>query len=145
MSARNMNCCAIKEFYNLSQYPLTPEGRQAFLDATFRELIDKGHYEEHYDWTTDIARRGKWVPTVYHTPAFIIFSQAGSGEDVAAAGAYGDYFHEWVKEQELGTVVVTEPALNENSKNLVKVFLWTVDQPKFLALLKTYYKENKDE
>lgn len=129
----HMNCCGIRELYCLSEMKLTPKGAEKYLRDVKAYLTEPGHYEEIYNYDTGTYENGDYYEEVVHTPAFFVFSQAGDESSVEAAGAYGDYFKKFIESQGLGTVQETEPALNENSGNLVKVFLWTVNQDAYKA------------
>ena len=129
----HMQCCAVRELSELSEMELTSEGSVDYLKEIKSQLTDEGHYEEHYNWHTGHTEQGEWNDEVFHCPAFFIFSQAGTPTNINGSGAYGDYFRDFIIEEKLGTVLETSPAFNENSKNLVKVYLWTVDQDAFKA------------
>lgn len=126
-----MECCGIRELDKLSEMDLTQKGATAAMKEIKEQLTDEGHYDEHFDWSTGNTTRGDWIDEIFHCPAFFVFSQAGTPTDINGRGAYGDYFTAFIVEKGLGTVVESEPALNENSANLVKVFLWTVNQDAF--------------
>lgn len=129
----DMVCCGIRELDQLSQLELTPAGARATIREIKSQLTTKGHYEERYDWDAGRMITGPWIEESFKCPAFFVYSQAGTPTDITGRGAYGDYFTSFVIEQGLGTVQESEPALNENSSNLLKVFLWTVNQEAFKA------------
>lgn len=121
-----MQCCGIRELDQLSEMTLTRKGAIEQMAGIIDGLTTGG--EPGYDWTT-----GTYVthPEKRRTPAFFIFSQAGTATKATDGAAYGDYFRDFIHEEGLGTVVATNPALNENSGNLVTVYTWTVDQDAF--------------
>jgi hypothetical protein len=109
----------------------TTAGAKTVMQEIKNQLTEGGEYDRRYDWRTGIYSDGPWIPAKLRVPAFFVFSQAGDAHDVTASGGYGDYFTSFIIEENLGTVQETEPALNQNSSNLVKVFLWTVNQDTF--------------
>jgi hypothetical protein len=129
----HMECCGVKELADLSDYPLTDAGARRFLSTIIDEhLTEAPHRHQVYDYPAG-EYRYEDVPEKRHAPAFFIFTQAGTATDPNGRTAYGDHFKEWIEAQKLGTVIVTEPNLNENSGNLVKVYVWTVNRDAFLA------------
>ena len=129
----HMECCGIRELDKLSDMERTRKGALAAMREIKSYLTDKGHYAKYYDWDTGQTERGDWHDEVFHCPAFFIYSQAGTPTDITGRGGYGDYFTSFILEEGLGTVQITEPALNENSGNLIRVYLWTVNQDAFKA------------
>lgn len=128
-----LECCGIQELFDLSEMKLTQKGAIAAMREIKSNLTEDAHYDAYYDWNTCQTERGDWCDEVFHCPAFFIYSQAGTPTDITGRGAYGDYFTSFIIEEGLGTVQMSEPALNENSGNLVRVYLWTVNQDAFKA------------
>lgn len=129
----HMECCGAKEISELSEMTLSKAGVTKFLRNIKEILTDEGHFAEHYDYARSEYTKGPWVDEVVHTPAFFIFTQAGTSTDPAGRHPYGTYFKSFIESEGLGTVLQTDPAMNENSGNLVTVFLWTVCQSAFKA------------
>lgn len=130
MSIAHMECCGIKEIDELRDLELSYKGATRFFLNLRDELTDEAHTTtSRYNY--DFGRYEQVeVPECIRTPAFLIFSQANSQSD-PDGNTYGDYFKGFIEAEGLGTVQETEPKLNKNSGNLVKAFLWTVNQEMF--------------
>lgn len=136
---KQMLCCGCRELNGLSgiidsEHGLTPRGCAEFLLRVKNDLHEDEYQERYMNLYGELVI-GKVHEAVDHTPAFFIFTQAGTEDDEVNddVGAYGDVFKEFIEDQKLGTVMVTEAAVNENSDNLVKVYVWTVDQDTYKA------------
>lgn len=143
----HMECCGCKELHYLEGIELTPKGATKFLIETKEQLSSGGHYQQHYDWKTGIYTQGEWVDEEFVCPAVFIFSQAGTPlRETGDHGAYGDILKAYIDEQGLGTVTVTDPVINENSGNIIKVYTWTVNRTALKAWTggKTKAKHKKE-
>lgn len=105
------NCCGILELDGLREYRTAEDVLQDFV----RETVipdEHGH----------ILQR--------NPGAFVLFSEARSGK-------YALKLKEVILKERLGAVFVSPSRRNPNSLNMIRVYLWTIDQ----ARLKKYAKK----
>lgn len=86
----------------------------AELDGIQDSTLSRTLRDIYEDWFIEEVFNGR----------FIVFTDNDSCED-------GDELRDYIKKHNLGTVVVTRKAVNPNSGNYVKVYVWTVNIPKF--------------
>jgi hypothetical protein len=64
--------------------------------------------------------------------AYVLFSSAVKGIK-SPAPAYAADFAAFIKAQGLGTVTVSQPRKNPNSRNCIRIYLWQINKPALAA------------
>jgi hypothetical protein len=99
---QGLRCCGIKEISRLAYYG----SPTAAMRDLYKMLFVEGNIT---------SRRFRYC----------IFSEASVPSDSPAS--YGKKFCALITKCKMGSVLETQPTLNPNSGNLLKVYLWTVD------------------
>lgn len=113
MEIQAVNCCGIREISGISGHK--PE---AVMKAFAKKVYGDG--KSHTDvWSYHYQRpHGEnW--------RYAVFSAAARGKK--AAPRYGDALRAYILKHKLGEVVETGVAVNPNSGNNLKAYIWTVD------------------
>ena len=112
-------CCGVRELYNLQR---TPEEtlQDIFYQRDANELMEATlRYLNYIGW---LGRGEKFHPHVI----FHDFDTRG----------YGLAFAEYIQNNLLGKILVTEARKNLNSGNMIRVFVWSPDYEACRKLLK---------
>lgn len=112
MELWGLNCCGIKELSGLSQYPDNPADAMQNIGRMIYISTSNHYIGKHF--------------------RYIVFSQAGKNSH------YGEVFAKYILDNNLGSLVETDWHVNPNSKNQLKVWVWTTDH----HALDTWWKEN---
>lgn len=105
-----LNCCGIREIAMIQTYRKAEDALKQFLENTaLREASYPGEPELH-------RRQDRF--------RYAIFSQAS--RRVVNSG-YGFNFAELIEKENLGSLSSTDFHRNPNSRNMVKVWIWTID------------------
>ena len=112
-----MRCCAIREMHGLSLRDDPKSTLLASLDELERQHQDSGNLS----------------PFTLHF-SYLLFSGVSPHE-------YGSNFMKFILENDLGTVIKTDPNRNPNSGRLVTIYLWTVNRDKVLG----WWEANRPE
>ena len=109
----SLSCCGMAEIDGISEYQRDPDGERMAIDI----LTDRD-----FDWEKkkDIIRL--YIPFVGH----LIFTQAGNDRK---RDGYGYKLMRYIRDNDLGTVVVSAPGANPNHEGrFVHVFVWTMNK-----------------
>lgn len=116
----NLACCGVKEMQNIARHR-TPEAiLQAFCENRFAIQTDDSY----------IGPVGNGKLRAAH----FLFTQAGEGP----RNHYGYDLEYYIRENNLGLVMRTEPKRNPNSRRMLVAFIWTPDEKR----LKTWWKQH---
>lgn len=104
--------CGIREFYDIPSY-MTPESFLVEFLTKARASVD--------------PITARMYPNKWKAFRFLVFSHRSSYFQVCNA------ICEYIKENKLGKIVLTEAANNPNSGNDIKIYIWQVDWEPLLA------------
>lgn len=114
MNTRGTACCGLYEIYNLSKHK-TPEGAmRSFLSVS------------GFKWQPSYLPTAK-VEYGERPFSHVVFSAAHRSKAQFEDKSYGTRFAEFIKAQGFGDVVESTTAVNPNSTNQLKIYVWTID------------------
>lgn len=135
-----LNCCGIKEIHGISQW--------AYKDPGYVVPMLKDIVKASYDFCAKVDWHDRFL--YFKAPPrepfwrYFMFTQAQTpnigSEMWELRQSYGDKLAHYIRENNLGTVTVSEENLNPNSGNRLKIFIWTFNWTD----LKAWYEKNAD-
>ncbi len=127
MSSAYINCCGIAEMHGIQG----ADPKQALVDyLSSLAFIEDGSYDVNYRWVKYDKPKVTWDPI----EPFIFFSDASKKK------TYGRAMVAFLKKNKLGTVTKIATKRNNNSGNMLTMWVFTPNRSK----LKKWYAKNQD-
>ena len=118
MRITNLGCCGVREIANLSAHKSAPEALRAFCEGPAVQFDLNAQGIPPPGCTYRNMVRGTYKPP---SCAFALFTQVEGHK-------YGTKFAALILREKLGEVYETQPRVNPNSGNSIRVWVWGINR-----------------